>query len=277
MDLQGSKWRLGGFNAFELEAGETVELMLGKSAEGSRRLPVPHADFFEAMATSDGELVLNDAKSRLKIVACGAEWARATVVQGGVISAHKGITFRECTYRKEALNEKDRLILEQTGGRAGVRFAISYVRDAQEMQRYRAWLGEQVSLVAKLERRSALAEVVEIAAAAGEAWVCRGDMGAELGLAEMARAVSQITRQLPQIGMPMVMAGQVLEHMTEQPAATRSEVCYLHDCLAAGYTGFVLSDETAIGRYPVESCRAAALFLENGSPAPNPRLKAGEE
>ena len=56
------------------------------------------------------------------------------------------------------------------------------------------------------------------------------------------------------------MPGQVLEHMTQQPTPTRSEVCYLYDTLLAGYHGVVLSDEAAIGRYPVESVHAAALF-----------------
>jgi pyruvate kinase len=58
------------------------------------------------------------------------------------------------------------------------------------------------------------------------------------------------------------MAGQVLEHMTASPTPTRSEACYLYDTLRAGYAGLVLSDETAVGRYPVESCRVAAMFQE---------------
>ena len=58
------------------------------------------------------------------------------------------------------------------------------------------------------------------------------------------------------------MAGQFLEHMTQAPYPTRSEVCYLYEALARGYRGFVLSDEVAIGQYPIESCRAAAMFRE---------------
>jgi pyruvate kinase len=79
----------------------------------------------------------------------------------------------------------------------------------------------------------------------------------------MARAVAGFTDLLPQIRVPAIMAGQVLEHMTREPAPTRSEVCYLHDALARGYEGFVLSDEAAIGQYPVESCQAAAMFRDS--------------
>ena len=101
---------------------------------------------------------------------------------------------------------------------------------------------------------------MDIAAVANELWVCRGDLGAELGLREMAVAVQRFTQMLGDLSVPVLMAGQVLEHMTQQPTPTRSEVCYLYDTLLAGYRGVVLSDEAAIGRYPVASCRAAAMF-----------------
>jgi pyruvate kinase len=78
----------------------------------------------------------------------------------------------------------------------------------------------------------------------------------------MARAVAQLTHKVPTLGVPVLMAGQVLEHMASEPVPTRSEVCYLYDALTQGYQGFVLSDEAAIGRYPVESCQAAAMFQD---------------
>jgi pyruvate kinase len=80
-------------------------------------------------------------------------------------------------------------------------------------------------------------------------------------MAELTARFSQQVRSLP---APALLAGQVLEHLTTQPAPTRSEVCHLYDALHAGYRGVVLSDETAIGRYPLESCRAAALFRVDG-------------
>ena len=79
-------------------------------------------------------------------------------------------------------------------------------------------------------------------------------------VARGAETVFRFSEGLESLSQPVLMAGQVLEHMVEQSAPTRSELCYLHDTLLKGYQGFVLSDETAIGRYPVESCRTAALF-----------------
>jgi pyruvate kinase len=115
-------------------------------------------------------------------------------------------------------------------------------------------------LIAKLERRPAMAEVKEIAQAADALWICRGDLGAELGIAEMAVAVAEISSQVREYGRPVLMAGQVLEHMVEHLNPTRSEVCYLYETLQRGYAGVVLSDETAMGRYPLACCEVAAMF-----------------
>lgn len=260
LDLQGSKWRLGTFSPFDLQAGEMVTLLHADTTDQPGVLPVPHADFFDAAPQSAGEIVLNDAKIRLAVQRIQGGWIAARVLQGGPIAPNKGITFTASAYRKEALSEKDRAIFETTRGFGAIRYAISYLRDAAEMARYRALFGPSAALVAKLERGPAVEQAAEIARSADELWLCRGDLGAELGLPGMAQAASAFSALVPTMHVPCIMAGQVLEHMTASPAPTRSEVCYLYDTLAHGYNGFVLSDETAIGRYPVESCRAAALF-----------------
>jgi pyruvate kinase len=264
LDLQGSKWRLGTFTSRALVEGTLVALVCGETADQTDALPVPHADFFRAAPHSGREITLNDAKIRLLVEGIDSSRITARVVQGGEIRPRKGITFLESDYRVEALGEKDQAILRQAARLPAVQFAISYIRDRAEMQRYRALFDELVGpracLIAKLERGPAMEQAATLAGLANELWVCRGDLGAELGLAGMARAVHRFSPQVAQIQAPVIMAGQVLEHMTGEPAPTRSEICYLHDALALGYRGFVLSDETAIGRYPVESVRAAAMF-----------------
>jgi pyruvate kinase len=191
----------------------------------------------------------------------------ARVTLGGEVSPGKGITLPGCEYRKESLSDKDRAIIASTQGLAAVRYAISYVRDALEMARYRELVGASACLIAKIERQPAVDEAVEIAAAADQLWLCRGDLGAELGLGGMAQAVQRFSEQVAGLQVPVLMAGQVLEHMASQPTPTRSEVCYLFDSLQRGYSGFVLSDETAVGRYPLESCQAAALFKYSAVPS----------
>ncbi len=260
LDLQGSKWRLGQLSARQLVKGETVELVYGTEATLDSALPVPHADFFQAAEGSNGEIVMNDARVRLAIEKTTSERIRARVTLGGPIASHKGITFGASEFRKEALNEKDQAILRQTRGRASIRYAISYVKDAVEMSRYRALCGKDAYLAAKLERQPALEQAMQIAETADELWLCRGDLGAELGQVGMAEAVYRFSTHLNTIALPVYLAGQVLEHMVEHPTPTRSEICYLYEALQKGYAGVVLSDETAVGRYPVESCQAAAQF-----------------
>ncbi len=262
LDLQGSKWRLGEFEPVDLQAGQTITLAQGKVCQTAGVIPVPHADFFKALAQSPGEVVLNDAKTRLQVEQVNDETVTARVVLGGRISPHKGITLPETAFRVESLAEKDDIIIQSTRGMEWVELAISYLRDAEELQRYMRWIGPERAVIAKLEREPAMLEAVEIAKSCAAVWVCRGDLGAEVGLARMAELVGAMSCQLASFSKPVVMAGQVLEHMTVSPTPTRSEVCYLYDALLAGYAGFVLSDEAAIGKFPLEAVKTGAMFME---------------
>jgi pyruvate kinase len=134
------------------------------------------------------------------------------------------------------------------------------VRDATEMANFKSLAGNSKYLIAKLERQTAVEQAHNIAEHSDELWLCRGDLGAELGLISMASSVYHFSKTVRNLRVPVMMAGQVLEHMTVEATPTRSEICYFHDALQKGYQGVVLSDETAVGQFPVECCRAAALF-----------------
>ncbi len=260
LDLQGSKWRLGQFEACELIEGQRLTLVHAAACHDSASLPVPHADFFKAIQCSDGDIVLNDAKSRLAVEAVAEDSVSARVTLGGWISANKGITLSSSNFRIEALSAKDRRIAEQFGNLDSVSLAISYVRDAAELANYRVLLPQSIKLAVKLERQEAVQDAQAISALADEVWLCRGDLGAEMGLKGMAEAVRCFGGQLERLAKPALLAGQVLEHLTEHATPTRAEVCAMYDALVSGYTGLVLSDETAVGVSPVEACRVAAMF-----------------
>ncbi len=260
LDLQGSKWRLGRFPACQLVEGERVTLVCAECDEHPGVLPVPHRDFFRAAPMSSGEIVLDDAKLRLRLESLEAHSLGASVMVGGPILPRKGITYTASTYRQECLSETDRKILEQTQPLEGIRYALSYVKDAAEMTNYRRRAGRGAFLIAKLEREGAVEEAMQIAGSANELWLCRGDLGAEMGPKAMAGSVYRFSERVSTIPVPVLLAGQVFEHMAEHSAPTRSEVCDLFSSLMRGYQGVVLSGETAIGRHPVEACRVAALF-----------------
>jgi len=263
LDLQGSKWRLGEFTPLTLERRQKVHLRLEARSSALDILPVPHADFFRSVRREGVELVLNDGKQRLRVLEHSSSHITAEVMDGGEILPHKGITLADGEGRVEELSDKDRQIVNATREIPGIRYAISYLRDLEEMHKYRRMMGPSAYLIAKLERTTSMQDAPQIACIANEMWICRGDLGAEMGLPGMARAVYGLRRRMMDLCVPVMMAGQVLDHMQTQPIPTRSEVCYLHDCLMEGFKGFVLSDETAIGKYPLEACRAAALFREN--------------
>jgi len=265
LDLQGSKWRLGQFAARLLMPGERLRLVNAASSTAQSDLPVPHADFFRAALDQPGtgvsaEVLLDDAKIALRLESVNAESVVAVVVRGGEIRPRKGITLSGGEARSEEINARDRAVIAASSGYPFVEYAISYVRDAQEMARYQALFPPGARLIAKLERDSAIQDAQPIAAHAGSLWVCRGDLGMELGIRRMAAAVHAITSAVRSMPVPVIMAGQVLEHLVAHPEPTRSEVCFLYDCLQAGYAGVVLSDECAVGQYPIEAVRAAALF-----------------
>jgi pyruvate kinase len=260
LDLQGSKWRLGRFPACDLGIGQEVTLVCAASSEDPNVLPVPHPDFFEASSMSSGEIVMNDAKLHLRLESRDRGSLIARVTRGGPILPHKGITYAASSYRQESLNETDQAILAHTRHIEGIRYALSYVKDAGEMANYRTRIGRSAYLIAKLERQPAVDETMQISVSADEVWLCRGDLGAELGAKEMAATVYRFSERVAGAPVPVLLAGQILEHMAEHSTPTRSEVCVVHDALVKGYQGLVLSDETAIGRDPVESCRIAALF-----------------
>jgi pyruvate kinase len=264
LDLQGSKWRLGRLPPRVCAEGERVHLRLAASSRSPGPLPVPHPDFFRAALESDGEIVVDDARVRLRPVARSPREVTARVVRGGMLLPRKGITLVGSAYRHESLCDADREVVSRYGRRGGIRYALSYVKDAEEMARYRRLLPKGACLIAKVERAEAVREAGGIAGSADELWLCRGDLGAELGLVGMARAARLFTSRAARLGVPALLAGQVFEHMVGCPIPTRAEVCACYDALRKGFRGVVLSDETAVGRYPAEACRAAAMFRSGG-------------
>jgi pyruvate kinase len=142
------------------------------------------------------------------------------------------------------------------GGAAAL--AFSFMLDGTEA----AWLrhaAPRCAVVGKIERREALDHLAAIAGRVNVVWICRGDLGAQLGPAALARRVAAIDPA--HVPVPVLMAGQVLEHLTRHEQPTRSEVCHLFDLVARGFAGVVLSDETAIGDHPAHAVAAAASLL----------------
>jgi pyruvate kinase len=258
VDLQGAKMRLGDFEPRRVEAGQEVRFVVTPAAGA---VPVPHPELFRAVQPGEG-LSVADGRLRLEVVVVSPTEITARAGGAGVLEPRKGINRATHPVELDDFYARDLGVIDACGGLTGVHFAISFVRDGTEA----SWLRLRrpaTRVILKIERQEALESIEHLGCRGDELWVCRGDMGAQLGLGAMARAVHELDPR--GLGVPVLMAGQVFEHLKEHPEPTRSEVCHLFDLLTRGYAGVVLSDETAIGSDPVRATRSVAELLREMS------------
>ncbi len=257
VDLQGAKMRLGDFEPRAAIAHDVVHLVLGQTADGGD-LPLPHPEAFRALRAGDA-ISIDDGRIRGIVTVVTPDRISCELQNEGLIQPRKGFNRAEHPLMLDDVTPQD-LQLARAAAEAGCNaFALSFVADGRECGWLRKHLG-QVQVVAKIERRDALCQLPQVAAAADALWICRGDLGAQLGANALGRAVATVNPH--ELGVPVWMAGQVLEHLTAHREATRSEVCHLYDLVMRGYVGIVLSDETAIGVDPINAVRCARTLLD---------------
>ena len=261
VDLQGAKMRVGELAEREIVAGARLRF----AVEPSRRddVPLPHPELFEAAGPGE-TLTADDGRLRFVIRARGEGWLEAEALVGGVLRPRKGVNLLEHPVRLARMTPADAARLDAVGPMAGVQVAWSFTLDGTEAEWIRA-RRPGTPVVAKVERREAVDALPEIAGRVDAVWICRGDLGEQLGPADLGRFVGALDPA--RCACPVLMAGQVLEHLTAHREPTRSEICHLHDLLARGYAGIVLSDETAIGRDPVNAVDRAASLSRAFRPA----------
>ncbi|AKI97771.1 pyruvate kinase [Kosmotoga pacifica] len=250
IDLKGNKLRLSRYQPeLKLLAGQQIELTTDTSKSNSLIVDERILKYL----SPDMTLSLSDGKIRLKILSVERDVVRALVLRGGTVEGAKGLNISPHPPELTGLTDIDRFIIEKTRGYEFVRYALSFVSSPQEVKELKELSGRFV--VAKIERELSINTVMDIASAADELWLCRGDLGAQLGLGRLARFYRRFNQLMPKFSVPVLMAGGVLEHMIEHTAPTRSEVCHLIDLVGHGYSGVVLSDETVAGKYPIETLK----------------------
>jgi pyruvate kinase len=254
IDLQGAKMRLGSFSPRPLRASEPIVLAFDATEPS---IPLPHAEIFRNARPGD-TLSCDDDRVHLRIDSVDPNRLVATSLTDGTLKPRKGVNVVEHPVHLEDLTASDVAQIEVAKTFEGVSFACSFMRDGREA----AWIRERApgaKVVGKVERAEALEAIASIASCVDSLWICRGDLGAQVGLVAMARWVSAFRPET--LPVPTLMAGQVLEHLTQHANPTRSEVCHLYDLLRRGYAGLVLSDETAIGHDPVRATTLASDLL----------------
>lgn len=255
VDLQGAKMRIGGFDERSLRQGQVVRFALAPTDLAT--VPLPHRELFRAVQPGD-TLSFDDDRIRMQVVRVGDGELDARCAAGGVLRPRKGVNVLDHPIALGELSERDGQHIDAVRGQDRMDFAFSFMLDGREA----SWVRQRAPgarVIGKVERREAVAAIESIVVGCDEVWICRGDLGAQLGPASLSRWVSDYR---PSGGStPVLMAGQVLEHLTRHADPTRSEVCHLFDLLRRGYAGIVLSDETAIGDDPVRAVRAARELI----------------
>ncbi len=254
IDLQGAKMRLGEFARRPVRSGERLRFVLSGSRGG---VPLPHSEIFTAVVPGE-TLTCDDDRLRFRITEASEDALAAVALVDGTLLPRKGVNVLEHPVFLEDLTDFDQSCVREIAGLGRVGFALSFMIDGSEAE----WIRRRApgsTVIGKVERREATESIHRVASSVDAIWICRGDLGAQLGAAGMARWISRYDPRSERC--PALMAGQVLEHLTSHNAPTRSEVCHLFDLVERGYAGFVLSDETAIGVDPIGAVRTLRSLL----------------
>jgi len=254
MDLQGPKLRVGEFEKKQakLEDGQPFRLELTNNLGNETVASLPHPEIFAALR-QDMDLLIDDGKIRLRVEKAGKDFAETIVVNGGIISNHKGVNVPSAELALSAMTEKDHHDLE-VGLDMGVDWvALSFVQRPGDIEEVKAIVKGRASVMAKLEKPSAIEYLHDIVEQADAIMVARGDLGVELPPEDVPVQQKRIINACRLAGKPVVVATQMLDSMVHSPTPTRAEASDVATAIYDGADAVMLSAETAVGDFPVES------------------------
>ena len=254
-DLQGPKLRVGELPApLELDAGDQI-WVAPEPAAGAGELPISPPVLGEVLEPGH-ELLIDDGAVRLRVEETDGSRQRCRVVVGGVVSSHKGVNLPGVPLPIPSLTEKDLRDLDFALGLGVDYIALSFVRSANDIRELRERLnaaGSPALVIAKIEKAEALEELEEILSASDAVMVARGDLGVEIGPAAVPLVQKRIILSALEHGKPAITATQMLESMITHADPTRAEASDVANAILDGTSALMLSGETAVGRFPLES------------------------
>ena len=263
-DLQGPKLRIQRFLAGSvmLEEGAAFALdpATDPNAGTAEVVGVAYVDLADDLSPGD-TLLLDDGQIVLQVTAIKGRRIETSVQTGGVLKDHKGLNRLGGGLSATALTDKDITDI-RTAAELEMDFvAVSFVRDAADMETARALLrehGSQARLVAKIERTEAIAHLSTLIAASDVIMVARGDLGVEMGYAELPGIQKRMINSARNQHRLVITATQMMESMISNAIPTRAEVSDVANAVIDGTDAVMLSAETAVGRYPVKAIEAMA-------------------
>ena len=255
-DLQGPKIRVGDFEGppRTVEAGEEIRLAVGRAPEPGE-LPSDY-DRLDQDVRVGHALLIDDGSIAARVTEVTEGRVIAVADNEGVVRPRKGINLPESQVSAPAITDKDRQDALFAAAQGVDLIALSFVRtadDVRALQELLADAGHSIPVVAKIEKPQALEHLDDIVEASWGVMVARGDLGVELSPEEVPVAQKRIIAQANRMARPVITATQMLESMTRNPRPTRAEASDVANAVLDGTDVAMLSAETAVGRYPVES------------------------
>lgn len=256
-DLSGPKIRIGKFKEGKivLKKDQTFTLTSDECVGDETRVHVNYANLPREVKPG-GMIMLQDGTKRLEIVEVKGNDIITTVRVGGTLGDHRGVNVPGASLSISSLTEKDREDVT-FGIKNKVDFiALSFVRKADDIRELRSILEKgkcTAHIIAKIETPEALGNIDEILEVSDGIMVARGDLAIEIPAEEVPLVQKMIIHKCNSVGKPVITATQMLESMLESPVPTRAEVSDIANAIIDGTDAIMLSEETTLGKYPVEA------------------------
>jgi pyruvate kinase len=212
-------------------------------------------------------LLLNDGLIELEVTKVAGTRIDTKVIAGGELSDRKGVNLKGGGISAPALTDKDREDIKFAASRGADYIAVSFARDAADMELARKLLreaGGHGHLCAKIERHEAIRNLTEIIDASDVLMVARGDLAVEMGYAELTGLQKTIIHESRTRNKVVITATQMMESMISSPVPTRAEVSDVANAVMDGTDAVMLSAESAVGKYPVKAIQAMEEII-NGA------------
>ncbi len=255
LDLPGPKVRTGEFDRpVYLRPGHHIAMRMGQGRGDETGFFVDFAPLFRELKAGD-PVLLADGSVELKVTANHGDHVDTQVVRGGVLRSHKGVNCPTVRLEGSAFTDRDREAA-RVGVQAGIHlFALSFVSSAADLAKARdffAHMGVKPFLVSKIERGAAIQNLDEVIEASDGIMVARGDLAVETGLERVGLLQKQVIDAALAAARPVITATQMMESMVDAPRPTRAEVTDVTNAIMDGTSAVMLSEETAVGKFPKE-------------------------
>ncbi|GIJ00450.1 pyruvate kinase [Sediminihabitans luteus] len=268
VDLQGPKIRLGRFDGDQkhhLAVGDVFTITTDDVVGTKERVSTTHKGLPGDARVGD-PILIDDGKVTVRVTAVEGNDVTTVVEVPGPVSNNKGLNLPGVAVSVPALSDKDQEDL-RWGLKIGADFiALSFVRDAADYDDVRRIMEEEgrvVPVIAKVEKPQAVDNLAEIVEAFDGIMVARGDLGVELPLEQVPLVQKRAIELARRAAKPVIVATQVLESMTTSPRPTRAEASDCANAILDGADAVMLSGETSVGDFPIETVETMARIIES--------------